>query len=115
MITQQKQLKGRYVYAGKIPARLAIHLKLDQMVRNSVRTYVTDHWGDMRYWDKQCQPYLNLLSEHHRLAQVSTRSLKHYQKHVEKLAKNCPHRPPNTKRAKTLLALVETWYWREYP
>lgn len=108
-------LKDRHIYTQKVHARLSLHLKLDQIILNSVRTYMSDHWGNERYWERQCQPYLNLLHEHNQLARASSRPLKHYQRHVEKLARSCPDCPPNTKRANTLLGLIDEWYWREYP
>ena len=115
LLPRHIQLKDRRVYAMPVRARLKIHLKLDQIVLNSVKAYVGEHWGDERYWDKQCQPYLNLIAEHYQFARLSSRCLKHYQQHVEKVARQSPQQPPSTKRAKALLSLVEEWYWREYP
>jgi hypothetical protein len=111
----QTQLKDRRVYAKKVHARLRIHLKLDQIVWKTMSAYLSDHCGDERYWDKKCQPYLNLVAEHYQLARFSSRPLKHYQQHVEKLARQSPQRPPSPKHARDLLTLIETWYWREYP
>lgn len=105
---------GRTLYSRKVQARLAVHLKLDLMTWLAVRRYLSAHDGDTTYWVQHCQPYLKLLGEHYRLTQITSHPLAHYRQHVKKMVLRFPRQMPTTKRAMVFLALIETWYWREY-
>jgi len=95
--------------------RLSTHLKLDQVIWIALKRYVLYHPGDGVYWEENCKPYVNLLPEHCRLTQLTSHRLKHYSQHLVKMTQLCPRQRPSQRRAKAFLALVEKWYWREYP
>jgi hypothetical protein len=105
---------ARALYQPQLQARLAVHLKLDLMIWAAIRRYLRSHDGDTLYWMQHCQPLLNMLREHYRLTQLTSRPLPCYRQHVEKMVLRLPRQVPTTKRAMSFLALIEVWYWREY-
>lgn len=109
------QSTHRSVLTQKVHARLAIHLKLDHLIRNSLKAYLSHHAGDSEYWERYCQPYLDLLPEHYKFTQFTSRPLTHYGEYMRMIASSYPQQEPSKKRTLAFLELVETWYWREYP
>jgi hypothetical protein len=104
-----------FVFTERVRNRLLLHLNLDHNLRDALRRYVRYHQEDSQYWEEICKPYINLMPEHYRLAQLTSHRLKHYTQHLRRLMRLYPRQRPSAKRAQALLDMVETWYWREYP